>query len=194
MDDQSNEVMADRNPRAAGAEMPRRGFLGRVTTALGGLVAMVVALPGLAYLLSPLRRKGQEGGFHTLTRLNQLEVGVPRSFAIIEERLDSWVRYPREPVGSVWLVRQPDGSEPPVVALQAECPHLGCSINLKADRTGFLCPCHTSAFTLEGRPTNQVPPRPMDRLDVELSTGENPEVRVRFQRFRTVSEEKIPLV
>jgi hypothetical protein len=33
----------------------------------------------------------------------------------------------------------------------------------------------------------------MDRLDVEVSPGENPEVRVRFQRFRTANEEKIPL-
>ena len=110
---------------------------------------------------------------------------MPRSFAIIEERQDSWVKYPREPVGSVWLIRQPAGSDPPVLALQSECPHLGCAINLKADRTGFLCPCHTSAFTLDGSPTNQVPPRPMDRLEVEVTSGDDPEVRVKFQRFRT---------
>ena len=64
---------------------------------------------------------------------------------------------------------------------------------MKPDRTGFLCPCHTSAFTLDGKPTNQVPPRPMDRLEVELSSGDDPEVRVKFQRFRTATEEKIPL-
>jgi menaquinol-cytochrome c reductase iron-sulfur subunit len=33
----------------------------------------------------------------------------------------------------------------------------------------------------------------MDRLDVRLSTDPDPEVSVRFQRFRTQSEEKIPL-
>jgi menaquinol-cytochrome c reductase iron-sulfur subunit len=173
--------------------MPRREFLGMATVAIGSLVAMALAIPGVAYVLSPLRRKGEEGASHTLTRLNQLEIGVPRSFAIIEERQDAWVKYPREPVGSVWLVRQPVGSDPPVLALQAECPHLGCAINLKPDRTGFLCPCHTSAFTLEGRPTNRVPPRPMDRLEIEVTSGDNPEIRVRFQRFRTATEEKIPL-
>lgn len=181
---------AERIPPAG---LPRRDFLGLATVALGGLAAMALAIPGLAYVLTPLRRKGREGAFHTLARLGQLEVGVPRSFAIIEERQDSWVKYPREPIGSVWLVRQPAGSDPPVVALQSECPHLGCAINLKADQTGFLCPCHTSAFTLEGSPTNRVPPRPMDRLEVEVTAGEDPEVRVRFQRFRTATEEKIPL-
>lgn len=193
MDDHSNDVVAAREPRPVASEVPRRDFLGLATVALGGLMAMILGVPGLAYVLSPLRRKGKEGAFHTLTRLDQLKVGVPRSFAIIEEREDSWVKYPREPIGSIWLVRQPDGSDPPVIALQSDCPHLGCAINLKADQTGFLCPCHTSAFMFDGKPTNQVPPRPMDRLEVQMSTGANPEVRVKYERFRTGSEEKIPL-
>lgn len=193
MDDYCTQVIEDRETRVMRQAIPRRDFLGLATAAIGGLIAMAVAIPGVAYILSPLRRKGQEGAFHMLTRLDQLEVGVPRSFAIIEERQDSWVKYPREPVGSVWLIRQPPGAEPPVLALQSECPHLGCAINLKADRSGFLCPCHTSSFTLEGTPTNQVPPRPMDRLEVEVTSGDDPEVRVRFQRFRTATEEKTPL-
>ena len=34
----------------------------------------------------------------------------------------------------------------------------------------------------------------MDTLDVKLSTDPDPEVRVKFQQFRTASEEKKPLV
>jgi len=33
----------------------------------------------------------------------------------------------------------------------------------------------------------------MDRLDVELSDDPDPVVSVRFERFRTLAEEKIPL-
>lgn len=193
MDDHSNDAVVDRDPALAAPGVPRRDFLGLATIALGGLISLVLAIPGVAYLLSPLRNRGKDGAFHTLTRLDQLKVGMPRSFAIVEEREDSWVKYPREPIGSVWLVRQPDGSDPPVIALQSECPHLGCAINLKADHTGFLCPCHTSSFQFDGKPTNKVPPRPMDRLEVKLSPGDNPEVQVKYQRFRTGSEEKIPL-
>ncbi|MFI5455578.1 MAG: ubiquinol-cytochrome c reductase iron-sulfur subunit [Isosphaerales bacterium] len=174
--------------------MTRRDIFRFATVALGALTGLVLAVPGVAYLVSPLRKKGSDEAFETLTRLNQLNVGVPRSFTIIEDRYDAWVKYPREPVGSVWLIRQPDGSDPPVIALSYECPHLGCAINLTAGGKSFLCPCHTSAFDLDGKPKNQVPPRPMDRLDVEISPGDDPEVRVKFQRFRTLSEEKIPLV
>ncbi len=179
----------DRDP-----PIPRRGFLGFATAAVGGVIGLVLAVPGAAYVLSPLRKKGQERGFHTLTRLNQLEVGVPRSFSIIEERQDAWIKYPREPVGSVWLIRQKEGVKPPVIAFTSECPHLGCAINLTADGKNFLCPCHTSAFELSGKPTNQVPPRPMDQLEVEIAPGDDPEIRVKFQRFRTQSEERTPLV
>jgi menaquinol-cytochrome c reductase iron-sulfur subunit len=173
--------------------MTRRDFLRFATVAVGTLIGLVLAVPGVAYIISPLRKKGQVESFDTLARLSQLEVGVPRSFAIIADRRDAWVKYPREAVGSVWLIRQPEESGSPVIALTSECPHLGCAVNLAADGKSFLCPCHTSAFDFEGRPKNQVPPRPMDRLKVELTKGDDPEVRVKFQRFRTGSEEKIPL-
>ncbi len=174
--------------------MTRRDFYRFGNTILNGLMGLALALPAVAYLFTPFRAKGRKGDFEPLTRLNQLKVGIPKSFAIIEERQDAWVKYPAEPVGSVWLIRQPEGSQPVVIAFTSECPHLGCAINLTADGKDFLCPCHTSSFDLEGNPRNSVPPRPMDQLDIQLSDGVDPEVRVKFQRFRTLSKEKTPLV
>jgi menaquinol-cytochrome c reductase iron-sulfur subunit len=173
--------------------MNRRDFYRYSTIALGNLVALALAVPGVAYLLDPLRRKSRQGGFDTITRLGQLTVGSPQAFPIIDERQDAWVKYPREPIGSIWLIRQPEGAKEPVIAFTAECPHLGCAVNLAADGKSFLCPCHTSNFAFDGVPLNQVPPRGMDRLDVKVTTSEDPEVQVKFQRFRTQSEEKIPL-
>jgi len=174
--------------------MNRRDALRLATVALRSLIGLVLAVPALAYIVTPLRKRNREGSFDTLARLSQLEVGVPRSFAIIEERHDAWVRYPRERVGSVWLVRQKAGAKPVVVAFSAECPHLGCAVNLAPGGHGFVCPCHTSAFDLEGKPENRVPPRPLDRLDVEITDAADPEVRVKFQQFRSQIEEKVPLV
>jgi Rieske Fe-S protein len=176
--------------------MNRRDFYRVGTIALGNLVALAIAIPGVAYLLDPLRRKSKQGGYQRLAKLSDLKVGEPRSFAVIEERQDAWVKYPREPVGSVWLIRRPAGSKPEVVAFTAECPHLGCAVNLAEDGTSksFLCPCHTSRFDLDGKPENAVPPRPMDALEVEISADADPEVRVKFERFRTQEKEKTPLV
>jgi Rieske Fe-S protein len=173
--------------------MNRRDFYRFGTVALGNVVALVLAVPGVAYLLDPLRKGSKQGELQRLAKLSELTVGEPRSFAVIDERQDAWVKYPREPVGSVWLVRQPSGSKPEVVAFTAECPHLGCAVNLAGDGKSFLCPCHTSSFGFDGKPLNPVPPRAMDTLDIELSTDSDPEIRVKFQRFRTQEKEKTPL-
>ena len=84
--------------------MTRRDFHRHGSIVLGGLIKLAVAVPAVAFLVSPLRRKGQgsaagDDAFETLTSLSQLTVGVPRSFAIIKDQTDAWVKYPSEPVG-----------------------------------------------------------------------------------------------
>lgn len=171
--------------------MQRREFHRIGTAVLGAAMGLVLAVPGVAYILSPVlrdRRKSKDSAdFQPLVRLHDLEKGRPRSFPVIEARRDAWVLYQREPVGSVWLIRQPDDS---VLAFSTECPHLGCAVGLGADGASFFCPCHTSSFDLSGKKTNAVPPRGMDSLDVEVSKGPDPVVSVRFQRFRIGTEEK----
>jgi menaquinol-cytochrome c reductase iron-sulfur subunit len=177
--------------------MTRRDLYRVGTITLWSLMGLVLAVPGVAYLLDPLRRGGvgsSKEAFQTLTTVGQLKVGQPQVFSVVADRQDAWVKYPIEPIGSVWLVRQPDGSKPAVVAFSAECPHLGCAVSMSADGKNFLCPCHTSSFDFSGKRLNEVPPRGMDTLDLELSDGADPEVRVRFDRFRAMSQEKTPLV
>ena len=93
----------------------------------------------------------------------------------------------------MWLIRQPAGTQPEVVAFTAECPHLGCAINIFGRWQELPLSLPHQRFNFEGKPENQVPPRPMDRLDVELTADSDPKVRVRFQKFRTLAEERIPL-
>ncbi len=181
----------------------RRDFFYRIGTyVLGGIGGLVLAVPGVAYVLSPILNKSGAGGspgaegegtYHDLARLSELPVGVPRSFPVRAERVDAWVKYPEEPVGTVWLIRQPEGEKEPVVAFTAECPHLGCGVNLAADKSSFACPCHNSAFRLDGTPENEIPPRPMDSLKVRLTNDTDPRISVQFERFRAQTKEKIPL-
>jgi menaquinol-cytochrome c reductase iron-sulfur subunit len=167
----------------------RRDLFRSLSAALGSAIGLVLAVPGARFLLDPLFRKGAAGGFQTLTRLGQLEPGKPESFPILEERRDGWVRYPREPVGTVWLVRRGDAPGAKVVAFTAECPHKGCAIGLGADGK-FACPCHKAVFDLDGHTLNEISPRAMDTLEVKLSTDTDPEVSVRFRRFRPMLKEK----
>jgi len=180
--------------------MNRRDFYRYGTIVVGNLVGLSLAIPGIAYVLDPLlKRKVQGGGegkagFQEVAKLSDLQVGVPMSVPIIEERQDAWVKYPKEPVSSIWLVRQPPcDNKVEVLALSSECPHLGCAVSMGEGGKSFFCPCHTSSFDFCGKPTNKIPPRPMDKLEVELSKDSDPKVLVKFQRFRAQSEEQIPL-
>ncbi|WZO99057.1 Rieske (2Fe-2S) protein [Isosphaeraceae bacterium EP7] len=173
--------------------LTRRDFYRAGSVALGSLMGLVLAVPGAAYLLDPLRRKAGGVTSYPLARLSDLPVGVPRAFAIVDERKDAWVTYPKRPIGTVWLVRRPEGSETPVVAYQAECPHLGCVIGADHGGTSFRCPCHGATFAIDGSSTNGVSPRSMDYLEVEVLSDANSTVSVRYQRFRPQATKRLPL-
>ncbi len=168
----------------------RRGWLAKVAAvAIGGLLAVVPLVSGLIVLLDPLRRRGGAG----LARVAPIEGvpddGLPRLFPVVLERRDAWSRYPKAPVGAVYLIRQAGEAAP--VAMTARCPHLGCSIGFLAGEKKFQCPCHTSAFKLDGSRIGgeaSVAPRGMDRLEVEVRDGA---VWVKFEQFRTGKHEKI---
>ena len=172
----------------------RRDFYRIGSYLLGGAMACGLAIPGIAYVLDPLRRKSGGGATRELVKLSDLKVGAPQSFAVLDERRDAWTKYPREPVGTVWLVRRPEGTEPAVVAYTAACPHLGCSIALAAGGKSFICHCHQARFGLDGVPRNSVALRGMDTLAVTLTEDDDPGVVVEFRKFRTQRKEKTPLV
>ena len=175
----------------------RRDFFYALGTfGLGGLVGAILAVPGVRYLLNPLAGGSDPGGFRPLGRLSELKVLVPKLVPILGEKRDAWVKHPREPIGAVWLVRQPEGSKEPVIALTAQCPHAGCPVGLADGARKFHCSCHNSRFAIDGARENEVSPRGMDRLAVELAgaTKDDAEVRVKFERFYLGTTEKIPLV
>ncbi|MCC6905080.1 MAG: Rieske (2Fe-2S) protein [Anaerolineae bacterium] len=71
--------------------------------------------------------------------------------------------------GRFYLVRLEDGG---FLALYRRCTHLGCSVPYDATRGEFVCPCHGSAFSIEGRVLNAPAPRPLDMFPVTVQDGQ----------------------
>jgi Rieske Fe-S protein len=111
--------------------------------------------------------------------------GSPRPFPVFMDRQDAWNKFPNAEVGAVFLSLQPDGT---VRSFNARCPHLGCTINYSPNAKQYICPCHASAFSLDGERTNAVPPRSMDPLQAEIRNST--EVWVQFQSFRAGTSER----
>jgi Rieske Fe-S protein len=175
---------------AAGTD--RRGFFKRIlATGIGAVLGLIPLGAGLSVLLDPLWRKSAAGG---LIRVATLEAvpsdGVPRKFPVLSTRVDAWNKFAETPIGAVYLRRTGDDK---VEALNVVCPHAGCFVDFLPTRDCFLCPCHNSIFTLNGKIADKASPAPrgMDALPVEIRNGS--EVWVAFQNFEAGCAAKIPV-
>ncbi|TWU27845.1 QcrA and Rieske domain-containing protein [Bythopirellula polymerisocia] len=180
----------------------RRTFFEMLTAVVAGTVAIATPfVVGVVSFLSPLFKKNSNPQVR-IALLSQIpDDGMPRSFPVVTDHVDAWTKYPEQRVGSVYLVRNQGAAKP--IAFTAKCPHAGCFIGYKPGDELFRCPCHTSAFNLDGtreRGDAEVAPRDMDRLPVELRTVESTddngptEVWIEFIDFQTGHKEAISTV
>jgi menaquinol-cytochrome c reductase iron-sulfur subunit len=199
---ETKATTANLNQPEHGSSLPcpsaRRGFL---AVFLGGILGLFPFLTGLVVLFDPLRRRGNQGNWIRIATLDALpDDGIPRQFEVIADKQDAWNKYLNQPIGAVYLIREPGSQK--VAAFNATCPHAGCFIGYLAQQKHFACPCHKSTFDLSGeRLTKRSPsPRDMDSLESEVRVADagNPtsgkEVWVKYLDFRIATEEKVPKV
>ena len=176
------------------ADPPRRSFLTKMAAVVvGGIVSVVPAVLGGGFFLTPLLRKKSEkeagDGFIKLGKTESLVAGgEPQIFKVNGIKHDAWTTYAEAALGAVYLRMLENGD---VTAFNAKCPHLGCAVGYKSDENAYVCPCHDSAFSLEGDRTNEIPPRNMDTLEVEIRNDD--EIWVRFVNYRSGTADKIPV-
>jgi len=70
--------------------------------------------------------------------------------------------------GRFYLVRLDDGG---FLALSLRCTHLGCSITWEQDKNRFICPCHASAFEINGNVQNPPAPSALDYFPIIIQNG-----------------------
>jgi Rieske Fe-S protein len=167
---------------------PRSKLLERATLALGGVVALGVALPAVSLAVLPSflgqRRRSidlgpitafPEGEFVVVTFLADPQQGeVTRRAAYVRNN------------GLV-------GNEPSFTIMSSRCTHVGCPTQpngpfftqqQRRERTstglveltpaqpaGFGCPCHGSQFDNEGNRTAGPAPRALDRYEFSIRNG-----------------------
>ena len=179
-------------------DLPRRSFLSRfLTFCIGAVVTLAPAVPAVMFFIDPLMRKkravGMTGdaidaeGYIKVATTEQLD-SSPRYIKVIADLQDFWNKFPDSEVGAVYISQDEQGE---VTCFNARCPHLGCTVKYEEGSQEYVCPCHASAFSLDGKRTNEIPPRDMDTLEWKIDDEGN--VRVRFQKFRAGIHEKVPV-
>ncbi len=167
----------------------RRAFFTRAAAIVIGAVITFAA--GLFFFADPLRRGGAARGFIKVASLDSVpDDGVPRVFTVVANRTDAWSYFPSEPIGAVFLRRAKGDAK--LEVLQTTCPHAGCMLDYSAAGADFKCPCHNSAFQLDGALAYGPSPRPMDSLTYEIRDNRGvKEVWVKFENFYPGIAEKV---
>lgn len=143
-------------------ETTRRRFYLSVIYGLGSVIGAALAIPAIAYLFIPPKlRKEQEwvdaGSIRELTPKQPVEMFFQQS------RTDGWKVTTEK--RTAWVVQLPSEG---VVAFGPQCTHLGCAYHWETGTGQFFCPCHNSAFSLDGKVLSGPAPRPLDRYQTKL--------------------------
>ena len=187
------------------SEEPRRSFVVRAAAAgTGAIAGLIPVCAGGVFFLDPLLRKKQTAdpkaaeaasaagmgeGFLPITKVDALpQDGTPRAFKVIADLQDAWNKFPQTEIGSVYLSRSESGE---IRCFNARCTHLGCTVQYKDADQKYVCPCHDSAFKLDGARINEIPPRGLDTLEAKAAVDGT--IWVKFQKFRAGTEEKKPV-
>jgi menaquinol-cytochrome c reductase iron-sulfur subunit len=133
---------------------------------MGALITAALAVPAIAYLFSPGKKTSAASGWVDAGALDPMPLRKPVEVVFRRRRADGW-KVVDEKV-SAWVVRM-GGAE--VYAVSPTCTHLGCAVSWNEGQSNFLCPCHTSAFSIEGQVLSGPAPRPLDRLPVRVLDG-----------------------
>jgi menaquinol-cytochrome c reductase iron-sulfur subunit len=144
-------------------KLDRRSFPIAVIGGLWALMSAALALPAAVYLLTPPRSAKNEGEWIDAGDISRLPVGIPEEVVFRRTRVDGW-KITSEKT-TAWVVKK---NEKDVVAFAPQCTHLGCAYHYQSRTKEFLCPCHTSTFSIEGAVLTGPAPRPLDRYDIRL--------------------------
>lgn len=143
----------------------RRGFFLTIVYGLWAAMATALSIPAAIYLLLPpkLRRDTEWTDAGDVTKM------VPESpveMVFRRNRTDGWRILSEK--STAWAVKLSSGE---IIALAPQCTHLGCAYHWDEPKKQFLCPCHTSVFSIDGKVISGPAPRPLDRFNAKVENN-----------------------
>jgi menaquinol-cytochrome c reductase iron-sulfur subunit len=139
----------------------RRFYLG-VIYSLWGIISAALALPAFVYLLFPPRAR-HEDEWVEAGDISKLDPKIPIEMVFRRNRVDGWKLISEK--STAWVAKLASGQ---VVAYGPQCTHLGCAYHWDESKTEFICPCHSSIFSVDGKVVAGPAPRPLDRFEVRV--------------------------
>jgi menaquinol-cytochrome c reductase iron-sulfur subunit len=148
--------------RLESGETTRRSFFTGAIYATWSAIAAALSVPALVYLFFPPKVRKTDDWVE-VGDVSKLAVNAPVEMAFRRNRIDGWKIISEK--STAWVVKQEDRS---IVAFGPQCTHLGCAYHWEDGKNEFLCPCHTSLFSVDGKVVSGPAPRPLDRYQTRM--------------------------
>jgi len=178
-----SSTSSDSNSDAELYGSTRRAFHLAVVYVLGALIGLAMAIPTALYLLVPPKPRKQSGWIDA-GDVSQLTTGVPVELSFQESRLDGW-RLTTEKK-TAWVVKEADSR---IVAFSPQCTHLACAYHWEMEQGKFMCPCHGSVFSIDGKVLAGPAPRPLDRYLTKVENN-----RLQIGELKQSAQARKPVV
>lgn len=143
----------------------RRDFLNWFSLTLTAAAGVVVSVPILAYLFTPLFEKADRE-WQDIGPASNFVIGQTVEVPIKDPSPLPWAG--QTATTAAWL-RRTEQSE--FIAFAVNCTHLGCPVNWIQSGQIFLCPCHGGVFTANGDVAGGPPAGPLRRHHVRVRNG-----------------------
>jgi Rieske Fe-S protein len=145
-------------------ELTRREMLVRGTGLGMGLVGVMLSVPAIGFLLSPLFIK-QRTSWVTVGVIDNIPINTPTPLVA---QVPVGTGYPTPPVPRVvYVVRKPGGE---TLALSNICTHMQCDVHWSPSLGNFLCPCHGGLYDIDGNNVGGPPPQPLPQWKKRFHT------------------------
>jgi menaquinol-cytochrome c reductase iron-sulfur subunit len=149
--------------------MSRRRFLVRLTNAGAAVITLMLSIPAIGFLVSPLFQK-RTVSWVRVGDIDNVPIGLPTPFVVA---MPIGQGPPGPPVNRiVYVVKTADSR---LFAFSNTCTHMQCNVHWDPGLSQFLCPCHGGLYDLTGNNTGGPPPSPLPqwihRTLVDPGTG-----------------------
>jgi menaquinol-cytochrome c reductase iron-sulfur subunit len=149
-----------------GGEISRRGMFLKLAIFFNGFVVLILALPIVRYILSPLIRRPGYASWLSLGSLDQFPVGQTRLATYRNPDVNPWAGQTADI--PCW-VRHVDGESFQVFAIN--CAHLWCPVRWFPQSGLFLCPCHGGVYYEDGSRAAGPPPHGLFQYSYKIENG-----------------------
>jgi Rieske Fe-S protein len=157
-----------------GAPAPeRRSFLGLISGLIVAGISTVLGVTIGRFSISPAFSTSNEQDWTDIGSLDEFAEGKLVKKNVVVSQDAGWGKFQSQ--RSVWVVKKGED----VKVFSGVCPHLGCSVNARAEK--FICACHNSEWNVEGATLAGPSPRALDTLEFRV---EENKLKVKYQDFK----------